>query len=248
MPGERSVMVVGGGSGIGAATAALLSGRGWLVFSADLTHSAEPIDAGGIQQRRADTRDIADLRAVVDEANDQAPLKGLVFCAGLERHGDVLAEDESIWDDMIEVNLTGAYLSARAAIPALAANSGGSIVVMSSVQGIATQKGAAGYAAAKAGAMGLVRAMALDHADAGIRVNAVAPGTVDTALVRRNAAQVRPDDPAAALTDWGAMHALGRIAQPVEIATVVAFLLSDEASFVTGATWTVDGGLLASYG
>lgn len=248
MPGERSVVVVGGGSGIGAATAELLSDRGWLVCSADLVHPVEPPDGGPIVQRHADTRVIAELRAVVDEANGLAPLKGLVFCAGLERHGDVLAEDESIWDEMIGVNLTGAYLSARAAIPALAANSGGSIVVMSSVQGIATQKGAAGYAAAKAGAMGLVRAMALDHAEAGIRVNAVAPGTVDTALVRRNAAQVRPDQPEAALAEWGAMHALGRIAQPVEIARVVAFLLSDEASFVTGATWTVDGGLLASYG
>lgn len=247
MLAERSAVVVGGGSGIGAATAALLTQRGWLVVSADLVHSVEPVDGGGILRRHADTTNLADLRAVVDEANGQAPLKGLVFCAGLERHGDVLAEDESIWDEMIEVNLKGAYLSSRAAIPTLAANSGGSIVVLSSVQGLATQKGVAGYAAAKAGAMGLVRAMALDHADAGVRVNAVAPGTVETPLVRRNAAQLRPENPEAALAAWGAMHALGRIAQPIEIATVIAFLLSDEASFVTGATWTVDGGLLASF-
>jgi len=247
VPYKRSAVVVGGGSGIGAASAELLSARGWLVLSADLVHPGEPVDDGAILRRRADTTNLADLRAVMAEANSGAPLKGLVFSAGLERHGSVLADDETIWDEMIDVNLKGAYLSARAAIPMLAANSGGSVVVLSSVQGLATQKGVAGYAAAKAGAMGLVRAMALDHAAAGVRVNAVAPGTVETPLVRRNAAQVRPDDPQAALAAWGAMHALGRIAQPAEIATVVAFLLSDEASFVTGAIWTVDGGLLASF-
>ncbi|WP_029136544.1 SDR family NAD(P)-dependent oxidoreductase [Nakamurella lactea] len=276
----RSAVVIGGASGIGAATADLLAARGWHVVCADIADPPDQSDAvgrgldgpgpdrperdnrevddravggaddapGSMRHRYADATRLADLRRVVAEADAIAPLKALVFSAGAERHGDVLAEDGTIWDQMIDVNLTAAYLSARAGIPLLIANGGGSVVVLSSVQGIATEPGNAGYAAAKAGAMGLVRAMALDHGRQGVRVNAVAPGTVDTPLVRRNAAAVRPEDPDAVLAGWGELHALGRVARSSEIAAVVAFLVSDEASFVTGATWTVDGGLLASYG
>jgi NAD(P)-dependent dehydrogenase (short-subunit alcohol dehydrogenase family) len=142
------------------------------------------------------------------------------------------------------VNARGAFVAAHFAVPKM--TRGGAIVHVSSVQGIACQTSVPAYAASKGTLDTLTKAMALDFAARGIRVNAVLPGTVDTPMVRASAemfSEGRSSD--AVVASWGMTHPLGRVAQPREIAQAIAFLLSEEASFVTGALLPVDGGLLA---
>ncbi len=156
---------------------------------------------------------------------------------------------EEVWERTFAVNLKGAYLAAKHAIPRMALRGGGAIVNVSSVQGLACQTGVAAYAASKGALNALTRAMALDHASDGIRVNAVCPGSVDTPMLRHSAELFKGAASAeATLADWGRMHPLGRIASAAEVAEVILFLLGERASFMTGALVQVDGGLLAGIG
>jgi len=239
--GKRAI-VVGGSSGIGLATARLLRDRGATVLIAGVEAPLAAEDAA--LWMACDVRDPKQVEAAVAKAAGADGLDWLVFSAGIQRYGSVVETTIEEYDLVQAINARGAFLAAKYAIPRM--HKGGAIVIVSSVQGIAVQTGVAAYAASKGTLDAMMRSMAIDHGPDGIRVNAVLPGTVDTPMVRASAEMLRGERTADdVVREWGRFHPLGRVAQPQEIAQVIAFLLSDEASFMTGAAVQVDGGLLA---
>src|SRR5262249_48162657 len=153
-------------------------------------------------------------------------ITGLLNSAGIELHGSVIDMPEDDWDRVMNVNLKAIFLLSKHVIPHMITHGGGSVVNMSSIQGLATQAGVAAYAATKGGVLALTRVMALDHGKQNIRVTAICPGTIDTPLAQANARHWNPEDPGAVLAEWGAKHALNRIGQPIEVAKLAAFLIS----------------------
>jgi NAD(P)-dependent dehydrogenase (short-subunit alcohol dehydrogenase family) len=173
----------------------------------------------------------------------------LVNSAGIQRYGTVVETEEDVWDEVLDVNLKGIYLASRYAIPKMRERGGGAIVNLSSVQAFASQRGVAAYTASKGAINALTRAMALDHAQENIRVNAVCPASVDTPMLRWSADLFKGGKSVEeTVAEWGKMHPLGRVARPEEVAEVIAFLASERASFVTGGEYKVDGGMLAALG
>ena len=150
------------------------------------------------------------------------------------------------WEEVIANNLTSAFLVTRVCLPEIIRRGGGSIVIIGSVQSVLAQRNSLAYVVAKHGLLGLTRSLALDYAADGVRVNCICPGSIDTPMLR-DAVNLDPH-PDAVLETCNQMHPIGRIGKPEEVASVALFLSSDGASFVTGTSILVDGGLLLPVG
>jgi NAD(P)-dependent dehydrogenase (short-subunit alcohol dehydrogenase family) len=251
--GGRVAFVTGGASGIGAAAARLYAAGGASVAVCDIDGEAaariadEIVAAGGrASAYPCDVSASADLeQAVRATVAEWGRLDAVAACAGLARHGKVPEFAEADWDLVLDTNLKGLFFTAKHTIPALVASGGGSIVTLSSVNAVASARMIPAYAASKGGIAAMTRTLALDHASDGIRVNCVLPGSVDTPLLRRAAKRRFPDDPQAAIDEWGRRHPLGRVLTAEEVANAIVFLSSAGASGITGASLSVDGGLSA---
>lgn len=238
----KNAIIFGGSSGIGLATAQLLHKRGARVTVADIHAPGNDIDPASWVC--CDVTKQPQVDAAVAAAAGRGDLHWLVYSAGIQHYGTVLTTPVEEYDLVQAVNARGAFLAAKAAIPQMKRS--GSIVLVSSVQAQACQNGVAAYAASKGTLEALTRAMAVDHAKDNVRVNSVMPGTVDTPMVRASADSFRGNaSQEEVLQEWGNFHPIQRVARPEEIAQVIAFLLSDQASFLTGSSYRIDGGLLA---
>ena len=233
----KVALVTGGRAGIGRAIARRLRDEGATVFTAQ---------RGADDEFHAFPSDLADpdapARIVGDVVDRAGRLDVLVNNAGMMQESAVEAMSLDDWQRNLTVNLTAPFLLIRAALPHLRATRG-NIVNVGSIEGLGANPGHAAYCATKAGLHGLTRAVAVDHGPEGIRCNAVAPGWIDTDLNLEFIAAT--PDPAAFRRNIGRIHPVDRTGDPAEVAALVAFLAADEAGFITGNVYAVDGGRMA---
>lgn len=249
-----AVIVTGAAGGIGAATVENLVNQGIFVFAVDknsetLTKVLASINPAGdlTQGIAADVTSEKDCQAVCDAAKSKAiRVKGLVNNAAVGAF-NMSVEKTSFedWQRIISINLTSLYLMSKYALPLIRSAGGGAVVNVSSIHAYATSTGMAPYAAAKGGVLTLTKTMALDLAPDNIRVVCIIPGATDTPMLRQHAE--REGKTLAELGFPTSESAIGRIAQPEEVADVIAFALSRGASFITGSSLIPDGGILAKF-
>jgi len=243
---DKVALVTGGASGIGRATAELFAREGARVAvadnSTDGSGTAEAIKAAGgeaisVQVDVSDSGQVAKMVGAALQAYGRIDI--LFNGAGILYYGTVLETDEQAWNRVISINLTGTYLCCRAVLPHMIRQGGGSIINVASTVGAHDAcANAVAYVTSKGGVTLFTKAVAIDHAKQGVRVNALVPGATDTPMIRK---AITPE----ALAALAASHPIGRLGRPEELAKAVLFLASDDASFVTGTAMYVDGGQAA---
>jgi NAD(P)-dependent dehydrogenase (short-subunit alcohol dehydrogenase family) len=246
----KSAVVTGAAFGIGRATAEQFAREGARLIVTDIQGEPLLALADELQSAGAEVETVvgdvsveADAQRMIGTAVDRfGRLDVLVANAGIIPLGDAMEVTTSGWDEVMAVDGRGMFLTCKFAIEAMLTTGGGAIVCLSSISGLAGQKRQAAYGPAKFIATGLTKHLAVEWAQQGIRVNAVAPGTIRTERVKQ-----LPDEPGGAeyLAEIERMHPMGRIGEPAEVANAIAFLACDDASFITGAVLPVDGGYLA---
>jgi len=253
----RVAIITGGATGIGLASARSLGQEGVTVvlFGPDfeaLMVASDTLRAECIAALpfRGDVSNDESVRSLVNEVGSRFDrLDIVVNNAAIQPYGTVETMSETDWDRVMAINVKGIYLTSHYAIPLMRRSGGGAIVNVASVQGIACQTNVAAYVASKGAVLALTRAMALDHAKHGIRVNCIVPGSIDTPMLRfaasQNAGKSTEDQ---IIEKWGFAHPIGRVGQPEEVGAMVAFLCSSKAGFCTGGEYKIDGGLLAKIG
>jgi NAD(P)-dependent dehydrogenase (short-subunit alcohol dehydrogenase family) len=250
---SKIAIVTGGAKGIGyGSTKRLLDdGATVVMFDWDEVGLEQAIkDFAGYGERisgmKVDISSDAQVKKAIEEVGNKfGQIDYLVNCAGIQTYGTAVETSEETWDKTFDVNVKSMYLTAKYAIPFMRTAKGGSIVNISSVQSLANQKGVVAYAASKGAINSLTRAIAIDHAAEQIRCNAILPASVDTPMLRASArafSSGKSEDEI--LKEWGSSHPIGRMASIHEIGELVGFLCSEKASFITGSSYVIDGGLM----
>ena len=243
----RKAIITGAAAGIGFETARRFAAEGAQVVLSDIDSMAVDAAAGEIVGAIAITADVTDQgqidRMISGAIEAFGGLDIIVNNAGIPMLGTVETLAEADWDREIDVNLKSIYRTGRAVWPHFKSQGGGVILNTASIAGLLGSPGQASYGAAKAGVINLTRCMAIDGAAIPIRVNCICPGFIETPMVL--AYLEGQDDPAASRAEVDAMHPLGGIGRPADIANGFVYLASDEASWVTGTVLTIDGGLTA---
>lgn len=233
---SESVIVTGIGSGIGFATAKTLLDHGYRVLGLDRSRGRfDELPEGERVFVEADVRDYDTQLAAFNEEAKQHAIAGLVCCAGIIQRKPYLELDEEMFDRHLDINLKGPFLGCKAVLPIMRKQGKGSIVLFASSIARTGSATGAHYAATKGGILGLCRTLALETARDGIRVNVVSPGVTDTPQPRGHSTDEE-------LYAKAAKVPLGRIGQPDDMASAVLFLLSDDASYITGQDMRVTGG------
>jgi NAD(P)-dependent dehydrogenase (short-subunit alcohol dehydrogenase family) len=246
---KKIAMVVGAANGIGRASALAFAAAGADVACADVEEpgaraTASEIEKGGGQALpvHLDVADAASCRVAVATTVERfGGLDVLLYgAADSDKAATVLEMDEAAWDRVIRINLTGAFLMVKAAIPAMIARGGGSVILIASQLGRVASPGRAAYWATKGALVQLAKVLAVDHAAHGIRANTISPGAIETRRMLR-----RFKDMDEARTMMGPKHLLGRLGLPEEIARAAVYLASDASAFMTGSDLLIDGGYTA---